>query len=76
MGQLERCTLHTVTVDVPHTLCTLGCHTLSQRTECVPWHGVPKHMPDSLHGAPVGQSVLAWALQGNSVRQHHKVVKK
>ena len=64
MGQVERCTLHTVTAEVPHTLCTLGCHTL-----CVPWHGVPKHMPDSLHSAPIGQSVLAWALQGNSVRQ-------
>ena len=26
MGSLERCTLHTVTVEVPHTLSTLGCH--------------------------------------------------
>ena len=68
MGQLERCTLHTVTAEVPHTLCTLGCHTLSQRTECVPWHGVPQRIPHSLHSDPVGQSVLAWALQVNRVR--------
>ena len=35
VGQVERCTLHTVTVELSHTLSTLGCHTLSQRAVSV-----------------------------------------
>ena len=44
VGQVERCTLHTVTVELSHTLSTLGCHTLSQRAVSVsPGMVTPTH---------------------------------